>query len=115
MKDFKKLMVWQQGMEIVNEVYNLISLLPPEEKYGMRSQIIRSAISLPVNVAESSAKTSAKDYKRYLEIALGSSFELETQLLVIKRRKWLNDELLMGLLDLVHREQKMLQSFIKKL
>lgn len=108
-------MIWQLGMDIVNQVYDIVPLLPPEEKYGMRSQVIRSAVSIPVNIAEGSAKASGKDYKRYIEIALGSSFELETQLMIIEKRKWLGEKTLADLLDKVQKEQKMLQSFIKKL
>ena len=114
MKDFKKLMVWQIGMEIVDKVYDIVPQLPSDEKYGMRSQMTRSAISIPGNIAEGSAKTSEKDYKRYMEISLGSSFELETHLLVVQRRKWVEEKLIADLLVMVNREQKMLQSFIKK-
>ena len=81
MRDFKKLLIWQKGMTIVDEVYTAATLLPSEERYGIRAQITRCAI--PTNIAEGSAKKSEKDYKRYTEIALGSAFELETHLLII--------------------------------
>lgn len=115
MKDFKKLMIWQMGMDIVDKVYDVLPLLPSDEKYGIRSQLTRCAVSIPGNIAEGSAKTSERDYKRCVEISLGSSFELETQLLVIQRRKWIEEKIIVELLTMVNREQKMLQSFIKKL
>lgn len=115
MKDFKKLMIWQKGMDIVDRVYDLIPLLPPEEKYGVRSQLTRAALSVPVNIAEGSAKSSEKDYKRILEISLGSAFEVETLLIAIQRRKWVEENLVGELVDWVKEEQKMLQSFIKGL
>jgi four helix bundle protein len=115
MKDFKKLMIWQKGMDIVDRVYDLIPLLPAEEKYGVRSQLTRAALSVPVNIAEGSAKSSEKDYKRILEISLGSAFEVETLLIAIQRRKWVEESLVDGLMDWVKEEQKMLQSFIKGL
>ena len=115
MRDFKKLLIWQKGMDIVDKVYDIVPFLPQEEKYGMKSQMTRSATSIPGNIAEGSAKSSQKDYVRYLEISLGSAFELETHLLVVQRRKWADDKLITELLSMVTEEQKMLQSFIKKL
>lgn len=114
MKDFKKLLIWQVGMEIVDKVYEVVSVLPAEEKYGMRSQMTRSAVSIPSNIAEGSAKTSQKDYARFLEISLGSVFELETHSLVVQRRQWVDETQMNELLELIKREQQMLQSFLKK-
>jgi len=62
----------------------LAEFLPVAEKYGLRSQICRSAVSIPSNIAESCSRSSQVDFKRFLEIALGSSFELETQLIIIE-------------------------------
>jgi four helix bundle protein len=67
MKDFKKLLIWQRGMRIVSEVYKASSYFPADEKYGMRSQTTRCAVSIPSNVAEGSAKRSSKEYKYYIE------------------------------------------------
>ncbi|GCC53206.1 diversity-generating retroelement protein bAvd family protein [Chryseotalea sanaruensis] len=102
------------GMEIVDKVYEVVSVLPAEEKYGMRSQMTRSAVSIPSNIAEGSAKTSQKDYARFLEISLGSVFELETHSLVVQRRQWVEEKQMNELLELIKREQQMLQSFLKK-
>ncbi len=115
MRDFKKLLIWQLGMDIVNKVYDIIPTLPQEEKYGMKSQMTRSAVSIPANVAEGSAKRSTKEYVRYVEIAQGSSFELETHILIVQRRKWAEEELMTELLEMVRREQMMLSKFIEKL
>jgi four helix bundle protein len=67
-------------MEIVKKMYEVAKQLPPEEKFGLRIQICRAAVSILSNIAEGSAKKSKKDYRNYLEIAFGSSFELETEL-----------------------------------
>ncbi len=115
MKDFKKLLIWQLGMEIVDKVYDVMPSLPSDERYGMRSQMTRCAVSIPGNIAEGSAKSSQKDYSRYCEIALGSAFELETYLLVVDRRKWAAEEKISELLVLINNEQKMITSFIDKL
>jgi four helix bundle protein len=115
MKDFKKLRIWQQGMDIVDKVYDLVPELPGEEKYGMRAQISRSAVSIPANIAEGSSRRSEKEYFRFVEISLGSAFELETHSLVIQRRKWIDEERIGSLLDMIKAEQRMLVKFIEKL
>ncbi len=78
MRDFKTLNIWKEGITIVKDVYHIASLLPNEEKFGLTSQICRCAVSIPSNIAEGASRTSQADFKRFLEIALGSSFELET-------------------------------------
>jgi len=88
MRDFKKLKIWQKGMEIAVEVYKVVEAFPAAEKFGLRSQVTRSAVSIASNIAEGSAKTSDKDYKRFCETALGSSYELETQILIVDRLGW---------------------------
>jgi four helix bundle protein len=102
-------------MEIVDKVYDIIPFLPNEEKFGLKSQMTRSATSIPSNIAEGSAKRSQKDYLRYVEISLGSAYELETHSLVVRNRKWVNDELMESLLVLIEEEQRMISGFIDKL
>jgi four helix bundle protein len=71
MKDFKQLKIWQNGIEIVKSCYELITYLDLREKYGLKSQITRAAVSIPANIAEGSSRTSEKEYKHFLEISLG--------------------------------------------
>ena len=115
MKDFKKLLIWQKGMEIAKSTYELSAQLPDNEKFGLRSQITRAAVSVPSNIAEGSAKNSKKEYERYLGIALGSLFELETQVLMIDQLSYGEKQLKMSLLGKIDEEQKMLMSFMKKI
>lgn len=115
MKNYKKLKVWQTAIEIVKEVYILNGLLPENEKYGLRNQITRAAVSIPSNIAEGSSRQSDKDYKRFLEMALGSLFELETQLIILIEIGMINSSQLANLLTLITSEQKMLHTFINKL
>jgi four helix bundle protein len=115
MKDFKKLLIWQKGMKIVSEVYRASSYFPDDEKYGMRSQTTRCAVSIPSNVAEGSAKRSSKEYKYYIETSLASAFELETHLLIIKEQKWFPEKTVNDLLEMIIEEQRMLNAFINKL
>ena len=115
MRDFKKLLIWQLGMDVVDKVYRIAGSLPSDEKYGIRGQMTRSAVSIPGNIAEGSAKTSQKDYLRFREISLGSTFELETHLMIVQRRKWVEEKEISELLEMVNKEQKMISSFIDKL
>ena len=115
MRNFRNFNVWKEGIRIVKEVYKLSELLPSTEKYGLKSQVCRSSISIPSNIAEGCSRNSEVDFKRFLEIALGSSFELETQFLIIKELNLIPNEKLNTLLNLLNEEQKMLNSFIEKL
>jgi four helix bundle protein len=114
MKDFKKLKVWLKAMEIVKNVYELVKDFPVEERYGLRSQLTRAAVSVASNIAEGSAKRSSKEYVRFLEIALGSVYELETQVLITEEVNFGKEQLRKSLLQHIDEEQKMLQSFIKR-
>ncbi|MEQ6166173.1 MULTISPECIES: four helix bundle protein [unclassified Ekhidna] len=115
MKNFKQLMIWQKGMEIWKEVYLLSKELPTEEKYGIVSQINRASFSIPANIAEGSSRDSKKDFARFLQIALGSSFELETFLIGIKMLELTTSENDVDrILELVDEEQKMIMSFKNK-
>jgi len=82
MRNFRDLKVWTESMDIAKSVYSILNSLPEFEKFGLCSQISRAAVSIPSNIAEGCGKSSNKEFKRYLEIALGSSYELETQLIL---------------------------------
>jgi four helix bundle protein len=115
MRNFKKLLIWQVGMQLVREVYKIVPDLPKEETFGMRIQMTRCVISIPTNIAEGSAKRSQKDYLRFVEISLASAFELETHALIVKEQNWVKLEAIDNLLALIEREQKMISKFIEKL
>ncbi len=80
--NFRDLGIWKDSFAIVKDVYDLCTQLPSEEKYGLKSQIQRCAISIPSNIAEGSGRTSDKEFLHFLNIAISSSYELETQLLL---------------------------------
>jgi len=82
MRNFRELEIWNLSRGLVKEVYVLMKDMPVEEKFGLTSQIKRSAVSIPSNIAEGCAKKSNKDFSRFLEISLGSCYELETQLIL---------------------------------
>lgn len=115
MKNFKQLLIWQKGIEIVKETYLLARQLPGTEKFGLYVQMTRAAVSVPSNIAEGSSRKSNKDYNRFLEIALGSLFELETQFVVTIEVGFLKAEQLTTIFQLIDEEQKMIMSFMRKI
>ncbi len=82
MHNLRQLQIWKEGMEIAKAVYILLTGFPQSEKFGLISQISRCAVSVPSNIAEGSSRSSNKEFAHFLSIAMGSLFELETQLLL---------------------------------
>jgi four helix bundle protein len=115
MKNFKQLKVWQKGFDIAVATFQFASSLPKEEKFGLFSQITRAAVSIPSNIAEGSSRSSEKDYARFIEISLGSCFELETQLLISQKVSLGDTQLQSQLLQELDEEEKMLIAFKSKL
>lgn len=115
MKNFKDLKIWQKGFEIATNSFRIIESFPIQEKYGLALQITKSGVSIPSNIAEGSSRSSDKDYNRFIEISLGSAFELETQLLVAREVKYGNLSLIHTTLELLAEEEKMLSAFSKSL
>src|SRR5687768_9276324 len=111
MKDFKKLRIWQKGFEIAVKAYKLTSSFPKSELYGLTSQINRAAVSVISNIAEGSSRASDKDNQRFIDISIGSIFELETQILISQALSFGKVELIKDLLSDIEVEQKMLYSF----
>jgi four helix bundle protein len=115
MRNFKELKIWQKGFDIAVKSFKLVNAFPKEEKYGISSQITKAAVSIPSNIAEGSSRKSEKDYNRFLEISLGSSFELETQLLIAAEVNYGDADSRTNILKDLDEEQKMLMSFMNKL
>jgi four helix bundle protein len=115
MLNFKRLKIWQKGFEIAVRAFQLTRDFPREEKFGLSSQITKAAVSIPSNIAEGSSRSSRKDYYRFLEIALGSTFEMETQMLIADAAGLGEPDLRTLLLSDLDEEQKMLISFMNKL
>jgi len=102
-------------MEILKQTYVVTSTLPSQEKFGLVSQMNRAAVSIPSNVAEGASRSTQKDFRRFLEIALGSAFELETQLIAVQELNLVQESEATTLAGLIDEEQKMLIAFMKKL
>ena len=84
MKNFRSLNIWINAMQLTKDIYKLVLNLPDVEKFGLRSQITRAVVSIPSNIAEGCSRSSDIELARFLEIALGSAFEVETQLIIMK-------------------------------
>lgn len=82
--NFKELLVWKKSIELVKSIYHITSMLPSDERFGLVTQMNRSSISVPSNIAEGSGRTSDKEFLHFLNIAISSSYELETQLIISK-------------------------------
>jgi len=109
-KHFKELKVWQKGIEIVKDIYEITKLFPKEEMYGLTSQMRRSAISIPSNIAEGFKRYHTKEYKQFLYIALGSIAELETQIVIAKEVGLLEDLMMDAMNEKLDHTSKMLSS-----
>ena len=100
MHQFKELKVWQKSMDLVVDIYTVTTNFPTDEKFGLTSQLRRCAVSIPSNIAEGAGRDSDKEFLYFLSIALGSSFELETQLILSQRLNLLTKQNLEDLLSL---------------
>jgi four helix bundle protein len=108
--NYKNLKIWQLGLEIANNISDILLDFPKHERYDLSSQISRYSVSIPSNIAEGSAKTD-KSFSNYLDISLGTSFELGTQLLVAHHRTYINDETLTTLENKIEEFQRMTMGF----
>ena len=102
-------------MDILKLTYSLTSTFPQTEKFGFVTQMNRAATSIPSNIAEGASRSTQKDFRRFLEIALGSAFELESQLIAVQELSLIKAEAGNELMKLIDEEQKMLIAFMKKL
>ncbi|MFZ1288908.1 MAG: four helix bundle protein [Melioribacteraceae bacterium] len=115
MHNFKDLIVWQKARLLVKDIYNLVADFPEDEKFGIVSQIKRAVISIASNIAEGAARNSDKDFIRFLDIANGSAFELETQLYLAFDLGFINNLQLEKYIENVTEIEKMIYGFKNKL
>jgi four helix bundle protein len=115
MHNYKNLKIWQNSRALVKLVYKLSEELPQTERFGLVSQIQRAAISIPANIAEGSGRGSDKDFARFLDMAVASSFELETEILLILDLGYIKDTQIDDVLIQIQEIQKMIFGFKEKL
>ena len=114
MHQYKELKLWQKSIDLVTRIYALTRNFPQIEKFGLVSQINRSAVSIPSNIAEGAGRNSDKEFVQFLAIAHASSFELETQLIISKNLEYISPEELISLTNHLIELQKMNFAFQSK-
>lgn len=114
-KTCQDLEIWKKSMDNCVKVYKITEKFPRHELYGLTSQIRRSAISIPANIAEGYARRGQKEFKQFLSIALGSSSELETHIILARKLEYLTEEKAKCLLDEVNHVGRMTTNFYKSI
>jgi four helix bundle protein len=111
----RDLIVWQRGMELVEQVYNLSKSFPGDERFGLASQLRRAAVSVPANIAEGNARDSTKEYLHFLAIAVGSLAEVETYLDLVIRLGYGGREQVASIDSVLAEERRMLRGLQRSL
>src|SRR3989344_5285837 len=111
----KDLIVWQKCIKLCKAVYEVTEKFPKSEIYGITSQMRRSAVSIPSNIAEGRSRNTTKDFLHFLSISLGSASELETQIEIAKELSFINEQKYIDLNNLLAEVSKMTVGLMKKL
>lgn len=115
MKNFKDLFVWQKGIDLVELVYKRTEHYPPQEQFGLTNQQRRAAVSIASDIAEGHMRSTAKDFRHFLRMALGSAAELETQTIIAGRLGYPTTEQRDELIEKIEEVTKMTASLAAKL
>lgn len=111
MHRFKDLEIWKKSRQLCKSVYEVTGHFPDSEKFALTNQLRRASVSIPSNIAEGASRKSNKDFSRFLEIAIGSCYEMETQLLISNDLGFLDDHSLEKLLTSLNSIVKMISKF----
>jgi four helix bundle protein len=114
-QDFHDLTVWQRAIDLTVCIYRLTQRFPKEEMYGLVSQLRRASVSVASNIAEGRGRLNPGEFRQFLGVALGSTFEVQTQLIVARRLNFGNEKTIDEAAALSNEVSKMLTSFIQKL
>ncbi|HVU85873.1 MAG TPA: four helix bundle protein [Pirellulales bacterium] len=114
-RDFRDLTAWQRAMDLAEAIYVQTSGFPHHETFGLRSQLRRAATSLPSNIAEGQGRRSRREFRRFLAIACGSLSEVETQILLAERLKYLTPEATADLTDKCAEVGRLLNGLLRSL
>jgi four helix bundle protein len=109
--NYKELKIWQRSVDLVDLCYDYVADLPQDERFNLKSQIIRCVCSVPANIAEGCGKRTKKHFAEYISISLGSCFELETHIIICDRRKFGKEEIRNKILKELSELKNMIFSF----
>lgn len=115
MHNFRELKIWQESMDLAKKVFTITRNFPEQEKYGLISQMNRRAVSIPSNIAEGSGRGSKKEVAQFLNIAVGSCYELETQVTLAKSLEYILAEDFNNYQERLVKLQRMIIGFKKSL
>ncbi|WP_336960661.1 four helix bundle protein [Chryseobacterium contaminans] len=113
--NFKHLNIWKLSIELADEIYVITNSFPKNEEFGLKSQIRRCTVSVASNIAEGSSRSSNKDFNRFLEISLGSLYELQTQIIISDNRKYIETSKTEEIENKIIELQRMISGFQKNL
>lgn len=112
MNNFRELRVWQRAVDLATKIYEKTKTLPKTERYGLTSQMRRCSVSISSNIAEGAGRRSNKEFKHFLDVATGSCYELETQLIISKNLDYLKEESFKSLKAELIKIEKMIYNLI---
>lgn len=115
MQDFKKLLVWQKTLGLIKKTYQIAAGFPPEERYVLTSQIKRAVVSISNNIAEGCGRFTTKDFLHFLQMALGSTNEVENCIIICRELEYLSAESFEDLNGVNTEIRKMLIALIEKI
>ena len=115
MRDFRKYRIWKEAISITNDVYSTTEQFPVKETYALSNQMQRAAVSIASNIAEGASRDSVIEFAHFLEIAIGSAFEVETQLTIAYQRNYISAEKFQKLVSSLQEEEKGINTFIQTL
>ncbi|MFC1891711.1 four helix bundle protein [Thermodesulfobacteriota bacterium] len=115
LKNYKELKVWGKSYQLCLQVYQITAGFPNNEKFGLTSQIRRSVVSIPSNIAEGYGRKTTADYVRFLYIAYGSICELETQIMLSGDLGYIANDIMKVVMDEINEIERMLKALIKSL
>ena len=115
LEDYKDLIVWKRAMELASAAYGIAKMLPREETFALANQIRRSSVSIPSNIAEGYGRNTSKEYARFLSLARGSAYELETQMMLCVQVGYFEENDLSTVFGLANEVIRMLNVIIPKL
>jgi four helix bundle protein len=113
--NFKELKIWQKSRILAKELFLLTRKFPKDERYELVSQMRRAAISIPSNIAEGAGRNSNREFRRFLDIALSSAYELETQLIISSDLGYISEKDLFTINTVIEEIQKMIIGFRRSL
>jgi|TARA_B100001964_G_scaffold144545_1_gene159184 four helix bundle protein len=115
MRNFRKLDIWKKAIELTKLIYKITVDFPITEKYGLKSQIQRASVSVASNIAEGSSRRSEVDFARFLEMSIGSAFEVETQLIIAKELGYISKSNYESILSHIQILQRQINALLTKI